>query len=67
MIRMLAKALCILVDRIIPYAQWLSGVRNFPPSLSDGLHLAVRLGTFWEEDFVRMSCGLSQRGCGAGH
>ncbi|KXT00016.1 hypothetical protein AC578_4863 [Pseudocercospora eumusae] len=62
MIRTLATALHIPFDRIIPYAQWLSRVRNFPPSLSDGLNPAVRLGRFWEEDFVRMSCGLGQGG-----
>lgn len=61
LIRVVAKALGIPSDNIIPYDQWLARVRGFPPSLTEA-NPAAKILPFWRDDFIRMSCGLAEGG-----
>jgi hypothetical protein len=56
MVTILADALNISQDNVIPYGEWLRRVRQFPPSMMFE-NPAARLADFFETDFLRMSCG----------
>ena len=52
----LADALGVPRERIIPFAEWLRRVKVFP-GLVEWENPAAKLVEFLEDDFVRMSCG----------
>uniref|UniRef100_A0AAU8H3X2 SpoA n=1 Tax=Sporormiella sp. TaxID=2012087 RepID=A0AAU8H3X2_9PLEO len=56
MIVVLAELLDIPKDNIISFGDWVRRVRN-SPSVAVSENPAVRLGDFFDVDFVRMSCG----------
>ncbi|KAF2686224.1 putative polyketide synthase [Lentithecium fluviatile CBS 122367] len=56
MIRVLAELLDISKDNIIPFPEWVRRVRH-SPSVTVSENPAVRIGDFFDVDFVRMSCG----------
>ncbi|KAJ5543164.1 type I iterative polyketide synthase [Penicillium sp. DV-2018c] len=56
MVTILADELGISQDSVIPYHEWLRRVRQFPPSMMSE-NPAARLADFFEQDFLRMSCG----------
>ena len=56
MTRMLADALAIPHENIVPYSEWLHNVRHFPPSLAVE-NPASKLAEFFETEFLRMACG----------
>ncbi|KAH8799818.1 putative polyketide synthase [Xylogone sp. PMI_703] len=56
MTAVLADALQIPRDRIIPFGDWIRRVRSFPGPV-EWDNPAAKLVDFLEDDFVRMSCG----------
>jgi thioester reductase-like protein len=56
MVALLADSLDIPRDRIIPFKEWLRRVRAFPGAV-EWDNPAAKLVDFFDEDFVRMSCG----------
>nr|UOS85799.1 non-reducing polyketide synthase [Hypoxylon rubiginosum] len=52
----LADALAIPRDRIVPFKEWMRLVRNFP-GVAEWDNPAWLLADFLEQDFERMSCG----------
>ncbi|KAK3291690.1 polyketide synthase [Chaetomium fimeti] len=56
MVRVLADALGIPLENIVPFEEWIRRVRRFPGS-TDADNPAARLVDFLENHFVRMSCG----------
>ena len=56
MIPILADALEVPHERIIPFAEWLRRVKVFP-GLVEWENPAAKLVEFLNDDFVRMSCG----------
>ena len=56
MIPILADALEIPHERIIPFPEWLRRVKAFP-GLVEWENPAAKLAEFLNDDFVRMSCG----------
>lgn len=57
MIEILAEALDVTRNNIIPFNAWIDRVRQFPPSNADVDNPAARLAEFLDAHFVRMSCG----------
>ncbi|KAI9879282.1 MAG: hypothetical protein M1830_009012 [Pleopsidium flavum] len=56
MIPVLADALGIPQERVIPFPEWIRRVRAFPGAV-EWDNPAAKLVDFLDEDFVRMSCG----------
>jgi malonyl CoA-acyl carrier protein transacylase/nucleoside-diphosphate-sugar epimerase/acyl carrier protein len=56
MVLVLADALNIPHDRIIPFSDWIKRVRAFPGAV-EWDNPAAKLVDFLDDDFVRMSCG----------
>ncbi|KAF6825536.1 Iterative polyketide synthase CazM 11 [Colletotrichum musicola] len=55
MTAVLAEAIGVPSDKLVPMAEWLARVRRSP--LSDAENPAVKLADFLEDHFPRMSCG----------
>ncbi|GKT67239.1 hypothetical protein ColTof3_14578 [Colletotrichum tofieldiae] len=55
MTAVLAEAIGVPSDKLLPMAEWLTRVRRSP--LSDTVNPAVKLADFLEDHFPRMSCG----------
>jgi nucleoside-diphosphate-sugar epimerase/acyl carrier protein/SAM-dependent methyltransferase len=56
MIPVLASELGVPKERIIPFSEWVRCVRNFPGAV-EWDNPAAKLVDFFDNDFVRMSCG----------
>ncbi|KAL8746209.1 MAG: hypothetical protein Q9184_007775 [Pyrenodesmia sp. 2 TL-2023] len=56
MIPVLAEALDVPLNRLVPFAEWIQRVKAFPGA-AEWDNPAVKLVEFLEEDFERMSCG----------
>lgn len=59
MIHMLADALSIPAGNIVPFSEWVKGVREHSRDAEglEGQNPAFLLADFFEQDFVHMSCG----------